>query len=358
MTISHVSEVIQGWLSWCPNTPTMRTVPVIHPMPQGSMFPIEPDGGAGGSGRINRGTLVATGSIRTLMNNKRLFWYSFLTGLVILFMFAAEFSLHVYSSYPHPEMPYPVWIALTFGIELIAIVCINFLLAGLIVSASPDISRRVETIGGFMVHMRSIALWSFILAVLGTAFFVILNQYFGNLTTALQLMISQFPFDFILEEPLRGPGPIGGGFHATNAATYTILATIINLGLFVVTLFVIPLLVLENKSLRGAVAESASLFKKTWREILACFLMFFTVFCVFSLISVIFQPVFNAVSLNGPFWNAFWYGGGWLAIGAIYILAWCILASIGSTAMGIATLNLYMYGKTGVLPGVTKGMER
>ncbi len=130
---------------------------------------------------------------------------------------------------------------------------------------------------------------------------------------------------------------------------------IVNLVVLGLTLFVIPVLVLERKRLTGALAESATLLKKSWVEILSCFVIFALGFLAFSLASYIFLPVFVAVSLNGPFWSEFWYKGGWIAVGAAYMIAWSILAFIGSTAAGIAVMDLYSYGKTGRMPGSIVG---
>jgi hypothetical protein len=46
----------------------------------------------------------------------------------------------------------------------------------------------------------------------------------------------------------------------------------------------------------------------------------------------------------------FWYQGGWTASAALYVIIWGVLVLIGITAVGIATSNLYTYGKTGHMP--------
>jgi hypothetical protein len=338
---------------WCPNAPTVRTVPAILIADTGAIQSLQPDGGPGGAGRIGRGFSFATGSIKTLVGNKRLLWFSLLAGLVIAFLFTGEFALRIFGTYPHPEMAYPVWLGLTFALELVTVFSLNLLLAGLILRVSPDLARRSTTVHEVFFRVRSIFGWSVILSVIGTALFILLSQYSGPVFLSLFSLVTQFPLNFVLEPSLAGPGPIASGWHAAFAAEAALLIMIINVVLIALTLFVVPVILLEHKRLAGAVAESAALFRKTWAEILGCLLVFVLALLAISLVSVVFLPVYQAVNLSGPFWSGFWYKGGWVAIGALYMLAWCVLTFIGSTAVGIAILDLYSYGKNGRLPEVT-----
>ncbi len=160
---------------WCPNTPTVRTAPVILVSDPAADYSLDPAGGAGGSERIYRGAHIAMGSFKTLMDNKKLLWFSFLAGMVMVFLFTAEFFLHVLGTYPYPAIAYPATLVLIFGVELITILCINFLLAGLIVKLSPALSDRRETIREGISRVRSIAVWSAILAFAGTALIAVMR---------------------------------------------------------------------------------------------------------------------------------------------------------------------------------------
>jgi hypothetical protein len=348
----YVVETIKRHMGWCPNAPAMRTASTMLSTPPVTIHPLEPDGGAGGSGQISRGIRVATGSIKTLIRNNRLLWYSFLTGLVMLFMFTAEYSLHVFGSYPYPSIEYPLWLALNFTVQMISVFCIYFLFAGLILSVSPGLSGQPitlrEGLSNAKNHIRSLLGWSVVMTLLGTALYVIQNQYFGDLNFTLIQIIDQFPFNFILLPEIYSTGPIGGGYQILSAVTFTIFATIINVFFFILTLFVVPVLVLENKRLPGAVAESISLVKKVWGEIIVCFLIFGLMLLVISLASFIFRIVHGVVSPDNLL---FWYPGeGWIAGAVVYILMWCILAIIGSTVMGISLTGLYTYANTGRMP--------
>ena len=63
----------------------------------------DPEGGAGGSGLIDHGITLATGSIRTLIRNRQLLWFSFLTGLVLMFGLVSSLALH---TFPTPKPAY------------------------------------------------------------------------------------------------------------------------------------------------------------------------------------------------------------------------------------------------------------
>jgi hypothetical protein len=347
--MTRLSTVADCWLGLCPKSPTLHITTAAHGVPSEINHAARPrSGGKNGIERIRHGMGIATESIRILINNKQLLGFSFLTGFALLCMFAAEFFLNVAGSYPHPEMVFPVWLALTFGIEMMTVFWINILLAGILESASTLSGRTAPPPETAM--LLSLAGWSVILALAGTALIVLLNLFSRDLIIILYSIITQFPFAFILQPELNGPGPIGGGFSQSYAAANTLLAMMINLVLFVITLYVIPAIVLGNKRMASAVTESLVMARKTWGEILSCFLIFCLSLLAISLISVVFRLIFRIVSLDNPFWYEFWYKGWWLAAGATYMVVWYIFVVAGSTALGIATFHLYDYGKTGQMP--------
>jgi len=356
MMFTHVAEIIHKWMGWCPNAPHMHTASTDISTPRVTTQLLEPDGGAGGVGRIARGTRLAVGGIRILFRNKQLLWYSLLTGCAILFMFVAYRSLLVYGSYPYPAIVYPVWLALVFCIQLVTVFCLYFLLAGIIMSVSPGLNGKPVTlhasISGARSHLRSIAGWSVILALLGTALYGILLQYYWYPITALSELIYQFPFYFIFSPEILGTGPIGGDSHVLSAVTFTLFTMIANFVFFLVTLFVVPLIVFEKKQLFRAVAETVSLTKKIWGEILVCFCIFCLILLVVSLASLIFRVAYHIVSFDDLF---FWYQGGWIASAALYMFVWCCFAIIGSTVVGISLAGLYAYAKNGRVPELFTG---
>ncbi|MEI7858141.1 MAG: hypothetical protein WCH85_11675 [Methanomicrobiales archaeon] len=153
----------------------MRTAPLILATPPVTVTPLEPDGGAGGTGRISRGIGFAKGSIRTLIRERQLLWFSFLTGLVMAIMFVANYVLQRLSSYPFDAIDLPRWLILTFAIELFTVFCLTILLAGLILSLSPGETSRPrsyrEGVSRAKQYLRPLAEWSVIIALCGTALY-------------------------------------------------------------------------------------------------------------------------------------------------------------------------------------------
>ncbi|MCX6690256.1 MAG: hypothetical protein NTZ39_11310, partial [Methanoregula sp.] len=278
MMFTQVAEIIHKWMGWCPNAPHMHTASTELSTPQVTAQLLEPDGGVARAGRIAQGTRLAVGGMRILFRNKQLLWYSLLTGCAILFMFVAYRSLLVYGSYPYPAIAYPVWLALVFGIQLVTIFCLYFLLAGIIMSVSPGLNGKPVIlragVSGARSYLRSLAGWSVILALVGTVLYGIILQYYWYPITALSELIYQFPFYFILRPEILGTGPIGGDSHVLSAVTFTLFTMIVNFVFFLLTLFVVPLIVFEKKRLFLAVSETVSLTKKIWGEILVCFCIF------------------------------------------------------------------------------------
>jgi len=355
--ILRISEIIDVWLGWCPNAGTIRAASAVLSTPQVIVQSLEPDGRGGGSGRIDRGTRLAAVSIKLLNRNKQLLWFSVLTGLVMVFMFISQYGLRLLGTYPYDAIDFPRWVVLTFAIELVSIFCLTVLLAGLLLSLSSGDGGQPasfrEGLTRAKVYLRPLADWSVIVALLGTAIFVPLNYSGYSPPYSLYPLLNQFPFNFIILPEVYSRGPIGGTYAMLSAVTSTVVVSVINAGLFILTLFVVPLLVLENRHLPSAVAGSVSLTKKVWGEIIVCFLIFGLVISMATLSSLLFRIVYGAVE---PDMLLFWYpGNAWIAGAVLYMFALSALAVIISTIAGIATMNLFTYGTTGRMSGFVEG---
>jgi hypothetical protein len=350
-----VSGVIQGWLGWCPNAPAMRTASTALVVPSEIMHPSQPGGGAGGSGKINRGFILALSGTKTLVRNKQLLWVSFLTGLVMAFLFITQYVLHLFGTYPYYAIDFPRWLVLTFVIDLVSVFCLTVLLAGLVLNISKGEGKPVsfrEGLSRTKGYLRPLANWSVLIALIGTAIYVPLSN-FGYSPFTLYPVLDQFPFNFILFPEVYSTGPIGGTYAILTAVTFTIIATGINIVLYIMTLFVVPLLVLENKRIREAVLGSVSLMKNVWGELLACSLILILVVSVAALMSLLFEVVYVIVA---PHMLLFWYPGDtWIVAAGLYMLLLCCLSFVVSTIAGIAMVNLYTFGKTGRMPGIAEG---
>ncbi len=145
-----------------------------------------------------------------------------------------------------------------------------------------------------------------------------------------------------------GAGRFGRGIGIAMGSIRTLILSGINILLYILALFVVPMLVLENKRLPGAVAELVGLIKKCWGETIICFLQFGLVFFEVSLTSLLFHFAYGVVS---PEMLLFWRPGTeWIVGAALYMLVWFTLAMIGSTAGGISLFSLYTYAKSGRMP--------
>jgi len=105
-----------------------------------------------------------------------------------------------------------------------------------------------------------------------------------------------------------------------------------------VTYFVVPVLVLEDKGVFGSVTESFSLIKKTWGESIVGSGGMAIVFVVIGVVVAI--GAYAMVLLGIPL----------LAGIALFLLVVVILAVVYSAMQGIFVTALYTYAKTGSVP--------
>ncbi|MCK9630412.1 MAG: DUF6159 family protein [Methanoregula sp.] len=331
--IFHLSELFRKYRAWCPNSDArpLRTAPPVLATPPVTHNPAQPGGGAGGSGRIDHGIKLTIGSIRLLVRNRQLLWFSLLTGLVMIFSLVSGLSLQFISGtalFPgtglatgpasvmisHGSLP---WIALTFIIGLVGTFLTYYLLAALIACVSLIHSGRAATVRDGLAHAGQyrwpLFSWAMIWACIGVVF-----SFFMNPSTMGSVLVN---FGIIY------------GSMAFMACLY------------VLTLFVVPLLVLDNNDIVTAVTGSLSLFRKVWAEILVCFIIYFLIVFVVMLICLV--PMI-AIGFSGSASAA-------VAVVVAYMLVMLILLFIGSTIVGITITGLYLYGKTGTLPAMFEG---
>ena len=331
MTLSL--DYLRKKMGWCPNADSrpLRTAPAILSTPPVTLHPAGPGGGAGGSGRIDRGFSLFFGSIRILTRNRQLFWFSFLTGLLLLIGLVTTIALQLFSGTDPLTGGSLVagsviliakgsfaWLALTFAAQLISVFCALFLMAGLVTCVSRLFSGRAATFREGLStagnHVGSITGWAAVFAIIGTIQSVILDQYPGNFSLV-------------------------------------IISGIIIVLLYLVTIFVIPIFVFEDKSLIGAIAGSLSLFRKTWGEILLCCFLFGLFFFAVAFVSIL--PV---AGIGFPSGNPLFLG---ITI-ALFEFVLLIAIIIGMTMIGILLMGLYTFAKTGRIPEdfmSAKGME-
>jgi len=107
-----------------------------------------------------------------------------------------------------------------------------------------------------------------------------------------------------------------------------------------VTYFVVPVLVLEDKGVIGSMKESVSLIKKTWGESIVGAGSMALIFVVLGILAAL--GVFGALLLG----NATVF----IAAFVLFLLLVVILAVVYGAMQGIFVTALYMYAKTGSVP--------
>jgi hypothetical protein len=366
---ARVSEVIRGWLGWCPNAPRMRTAPAVLLVPPETIPAAQSKSGgpAGRPGRIRDGIGIAVASMKALVQDRQLLWFTFLSGFVMLFLVLAEGWSHRYID---PVFPVEIlvggssvslslqylWVIIPlgdshfifyFGLFLIELVCLSGLilvLAGLVLYRYGGPERRPAMIR----EMRSVIRVSFFtLAALsvGMAFLatVTYDLVFNNLLvdSIIRSIMEIFWLPFAYYEPDWTLGAV-----YSSASFFSLLIMALNVLLFLASLYLVPGIVLDKKKLLPAFAGSVPLLMRTWREVLGCILVFgliaLGVFAVGLLIGWSPALVNNDLDLfisrsRGYFpMMAVCYG---------FLVACWILMAACFTAAGVAIADLYRAGK-------------
>jgi hypothetical protein len=292
MTLIRISEIIHEWLGWCPNAQILETSQMGISAPPLGNPTILPDGGSSGSGRIRRGKVLAKESIEILVRNRRLLWFSFLILLTFIFTIVTDLYIRFSSgtnAFPGVvNSPAILRAALTFTATLIEHFVFFYLAAGLIICVSQiplgnTITIR-EGLSQAWYYKRLIAGWTMIGAL-------------------LWISVGSFA-----------------------------------IGFYLITVFALPAIVLDNKDLIAAIRESIFIFQRLWVETYVSFaiILLITIGFVFITLFSLGQVVFSFGLIDGGI------------IAGMISLVVPVLMAIGLVIMGIATFFLYTYEKTGV----------
>jgi hypothetical protein len=299
--MTRVSELIRGWMGWCPDARILKTSQAGILAPPLENPAVLPDGGSSGAGRIWRGKDFATESIKILARNRRLLWFSFLILLTFIFTIVTGLYIQFISgtnAFPGTSVVnsstilfaegFLQWVALTFTTAFIENFVFFYLSAGLILCVSQiplgnSITIR-EGLSQAWYHKRPIAGWTIIGAL-------------------LWISVGYYTFGFYL-----------------------------------ITVFALPAIVLDNKDLIAAIRESIFIFRRMWVETYVSFGIILLIAIGFFLVTLI--SIGQVAFTYGPI------HGGILA--GMISLVMSILMAIGLVIMGIATFILYKYEKAGV----------
>lgn len=356
--MTFVSALADCWLGLCRKSPAVPALQAAGTIPPEPACEGSPDGGTSGLGTVRRGVGSARKGLETLIHNPQLLWFPLLVGLVFVGNLLGKSLLALL--YVNREPNVIVWHVLTFVIEFLTVFCLVFLLAGLVLGISQKegmISlRKGLTLAG--KYARPLTVWSVILALACTVLFEAglsmtwWVSYPFNIFAYLQVFVGQifiqFPFNwtlnpsvFITHPAVDGPLTLHEMIADVIWFSYvdTVIISAINLLLFLLTLFVVPLIVLEGKSLKEAVRGSCTAMKKVWGEVTACIVCLGTVVIAVLLMYLLFNITHAMVT--PPLQITWRPGDAWLIAGLLYDFVLFSTAFVAATIGGIAALDLY-----------------
>ena len=363
--MNRVSEIAEHWFGLCRKPPLVHAsqadiVNLPEPAHEG-----RPDGSGGGLGSIRRGLGAARSGMNTLINNRQLLWFTFLAGLVLVGTTIAQGALSYITWAMQPFIGETEWVVLTFIIEFATLFFLVFLLTGLVLSISSKKEGHVsffEGLTGAKKYIKAIFVWSVVLALAGMMLFCIyfysndwlprnhlFPQILGTLFGTLLNPLMEFPFNPMLtQSTFFDPSRVGGipltSWIYPSGIMQTLIFSEINLLLFILTPFVVPFIVVEQKTLRDAVVGSFTLMKKNWDEAATCavFLLVvaFGVFLTYLLVQAASGMVTpdKVVTIHPE--------NIWIALALVYDIALFCFAIVMATVGGIAALDLYTSAKS------------
>ncbi|MDD1693660.1 MAG: hypothetical protein LUQ71_02950 [Methanoregula sp.] len=356
-----VSEIAEHWLGLCRKPPVFRASQTGIGIPTGSAFEGLPDGGGGGSGTIRRGIGAAFSGMRTLNRNRQLLWFGLLAGLVLAGNAIGEGAFWYINRTLQPDI-IGLYIQ-DFFLGVTTLFCLLLLLAGLILSLSSkkdDHASFFEGLARAKKYGKPLFLWSIILALAGILLLRIWVDVFTWLPLEFPFLhlfgpsnffistITQFPFNWTLDWDMLTEIP-GYGGRSLLLLIYpfglmrTMNFLVITLLMFVLTPFVVPLIVLDQKTFREAVAGSFALMKKIGAEIVTCAVFLGVVVFGVFLTYLLVQAVSGIVN---PYETVMFHPtADWMTLAVLYNLALVAFAFVVATVGGIAVRDLYTFAK-------------
>ena len=258
--------------------------------------------------RISRSLELVKMSWRVLMEDRKLLAFPLLSGAVMLLVIATFILPLIFSSGALSIATNTVTgIVLLFLFYLVSYSVVIFFNVGLISVAYATLQGDTMTIGEGLAaagrHLGSILAWAVIAATVGLV---------------LQLVEDR-------------EGPLGQIAAGLVGGAWTL-----------VTLFVVPGLVFEEKGVVDAMKGSLGLVKQTWGESVVGSLSIGLVFFVVGAVG--FVLVLATLLLNNILVV--------YAAVALYIVLVAVLAILASAMQGIFVVALYLYAKTGRAPAM------
>ena len=256
---------------------------------------------------IGRSFELIKTSWNILMDDKKLLVFPVLSGIVTLIVLATFIVPLIMAEFVHAAIPggtvffYCIlfafycasyFVVIFFNTALIC--CVSARLQGEDMSVGEGLSNAAR-------HLPSILAWALVSATVGIILHLVQRRggFIGRIAAAL----------------------VGGMWS-------------------LVTFFVVPILILENKGVVDSVKESVSLMKRTWGESIVGSGSIMLIFIAIGIIGLLF--VFATLLVG----NMIVFG---IAV-VLFIILVVALAIIASAMQGIFVTALYMYARTGTVP--------
>ena len=256
--------------------------------------------------RISRSIELVKASWRILLEDKKLLTFPVLSGIVTLLVIATFILPLIFSNGALSLATNSITgIILLFLFYVVSYFVVIFFNVGLISCVNARLQGKTMTVGEGLSaatrHLGSILAWAIIAATVGLILRMIEDRagFLGQIAAGL----------------------VGGAWS-------------------LVTMFVVPVLVFEEKGVFDSMKESLGLFKKTWGESVVGSLSIGLVFFAIGIVG--FVLVFATTMLHSEtiFFAAI----------ALFVVLIAILAILASAMQGIFVVALYTYAKTGQVP--------
>ncbi|MDO9549794.1 MAG: DUF6159 family protein [Methanoregula sp.] len=251
---------------------------------------------------IGRSFALVKTSWNILMDDKKLLVFPFLSGIVTLFVILTfVFPLIVTGAYESSNSI--LTIVILFLFYVVSYFVVIFFNTALISCVNAKLNGKTMTIGEGLSHstkhLPAILGWAIVAATVGLILHLLEERagFIGDIVLAM----------------------VGGVWS-------------------LVTFFVVPILILEDKGVVDSVKDSVSLIKKTWGESIVGGGSIFLVFLVIGIIAA--ALIFGIFLVTQSF----------LLAVALLILVVAILAVVASAMQGIFVTALYTYARTGTVP--------
>jgi len=256
--------------------------------------------------RISRSIELVKASWRILLEDKKLLTFPVLSGIVTLLVIATFILPLIFSNGALSLATNSITgIILLFLFYVVSYFVVIFFNVGLISCVNARLQGKTMTVGEGLSaatrHLGSILAWAIIAATVGLILRMIEDRagFLGQIAAGL----------------------VGGAWS-------------------LVTMFVVPVLVFEEKGVFDSMKESLGLFKKTWGESVVGSLSIGLIFFAIGIVGFVLVLATTMLHSETVFFAAI----------ALFVVLIAILAILASAMQGIFVVALYTYAKTGQVP--------